>query len=128
MVNLNPIVAVVDDDESVCRAIKRLLRAAGIDAETFSGGDEFLNALSTDPSYRPACVVLDVQMPGTGGLEVQRRLVPLGLPVVMITAHDEPSVRVAALASGAVAYLRKPFDAASLIEVVQAAIGGAPRA
>jgi FixJ family two-component response regulator len=127
MVNLNPIVAVVDDDESVCRAIKRLLRSAGIEAETFSSGDEFLNTLSAIPSYRPACVILDIQMPGTGGLDVQRQLAPLGLPVIMITAHDELAVRQAALASGAAAYLRKPFDAAILIKAVEMAMNGPPR-
>jgi FixJ family two-component response regulator len=126
MVKLNPIVAVVDDDESVCRAIKRLLRSAGIEAETFSSGDEFLNTLSAIPSYRPACVILDIQMPGTGGLEVQRRIAPLGLPIIMITAHDELSVRQAALASGAAAYLRKPFDAAILIKAVELAMDGPP--
>jgi FixJ family two-component response regulator len=126
MVKLNPIVAVVDDDESVCRAIKRLLRSAGIEAETFSSGDEFLNTLSAIPSYRPACVILDIQMPGTGGLEVQRQIAPLGLPIIMITAHDELSVRQAALASGAAAYLRKPFDAAILIKAVELAMDGPP--
>ncbi|NKJ50108.1 response regulator [Burkholderia sp. SG-MS1] len=124
MVNPNQIVAVVDDDESVCRAIKRLLHSAGIEAETFSSGDELLNTLSAIPSYRPACVILDIQMPGTGGLEVQRQLAPLGLPIIMITAHDELVVRQAALASGAAAYLRKPFNAAILLKAVELAING----
>jgi FixJ family two-component response regulator len=127
MVNPNQIVAVVDDDESVCRAIKRLLHSAGIGAETFSSGDEFLNTLSAIPSYRPACVILDIQMPGTNGLEVQRQLAPMGLPIIMITAHDELSVRQAALASGAAAYLRKPFNAAILIKAVEMAIDGSSR-
>jgi FixJ family two-component response regulator len=124
MVNLNQIVAVVDDDESVCRAIKRLLQSAGINAETFTSGEELLNMLSAIPSYRPACVILDIQMPGINGLEVQRQLAPMGLPTIMITAHDELSVRQAALASGAAAYLRKPFNAAVLIKAVEMAIGG----
>lgn len=124
MINLNQIVAVVDDDESVCRAVKRLLHSAGIEAETFSNGDDFLNTLSAIPSYRPACVILDIQMPGTDGLEVQRQLAPLGLPIIMITAHDELSVRQAALAAGAAAYLRKPFNADILIKAVEMAING----
>ncbi|WP_168789067.1 response regulator transcription factor [Paraburkholderia aromaticivorans] len=124
MVNPNQIVAVVDDDESVCRAIKRLLHASGIESETFLSGDEFLSTLSAIPSYRPACVILDIQMPGTSGLEVQRQLASIGLPVIMITAHDELSVRQAALASGAAAYLRKPFNAAILIRAVEMAING----
>jgi FixJ family two-component response regulator len=67
MVNPNQIVAVVDDDESVCRAIRRLLQSVGIEAETFSSGEEFLDTLSAIPSYRPSCVVLDIQMPGISG-------------------------------------------------------------
>jgi FixJ family two-component response regulator len=127
MVNLNQIVAVVDDDESVCRAIKRLLHSAGIKAETFTSGDDLLSMLLAIPSYRPACVILDIQMPGTNGLEVQRQLAPMGLPIIMITAHDELSVRQAALASGAAAYLRKPFNAAVLIKAVEMAIAGSSR-
>ena len=122
MVNLNQIVAVVDDDESVCRAIKRLLHSAGMKAETFTSGDDLLSMLLAIPSYRPACVILDIQMPGINGLEVQRQLAPMGLPIIMITAHDELSVRQAALASGAAAYLRKPFNAAVLIKAVEMAI------
>jgi FixJ family two-component response regulator len=126
MGNLNQIVAVIDDDESVCRAIKRLLRSVGIGAETFSSGDEFLDTLSAIPSYRPACVVLDIQMPGTNGLEVQRQLAPTGLPVIMITAYDELSARQTALAAGAAAYLRKPLNGAILIKAVEMAIGRTP--
>jgi FixJ family two-component response regulator len=62
MVNLNQIVAVVDDDESICRAIKRLLRSFGIKAETFSSGEEFLGTLSSTASYRPACVILVLEL------------------------------------------------------------------
>ncbi|CAG4908795.1 response regulator transcription factor [Paraburkholderia gardini] len=127
MVNLNQIVAVIDDDESVCRAIKRLLRSAGIAAETFSSGSEFLDTLSAIPSYRPACVILDIQMPGVNGLEVQRQLAPMGLPVIMITAYDELSARQTAIAAGAAAYLRKPLNGAILIKAVEMAIGNTPQ-
>ncbi len=126
MVNPNQIVAVVDDDESVCRAIKRLLLSVGIEAETFSSGEEFLDMLSAIPSYRPSCVVLDIQMPGISGLEVQRQLAPIGLPIIMITAHDELSARQTALVAGAVAYLRKPLNGAILIKAVEMAVGGTP--
>ncbi|MFM0628199.1 response regulator transcription factor [Paraburkholderia xenovorans] len=126
MVNPNQIVAVVDDDESVCRAIRRLLQSVGIEAETFASGEEFLDTLSAIPSYRPSCVILDIQMPGISGLEVQRQLAPTGLPVIMITAHDELSARQTALVSGAVAYLRKPLNGAILIKAVEMAVGGTP--
>jgi FixJ family two-component response regulator len=119
----NPFVVVVDDDESVSRAIKRLLRSIGMNADTFASGDEFLDTLSSMPSYRPECVILDVQMPGLNGLEVQRRLTGSGLPVIFITAHDDIGVREQALAGGAVAYLRKPFNDELFVKTVRAAIG-----
>jgi FixJ family two-component response regulator len=110
MGKLQPFVVVVDDDESVSRAIKRLLRSIGITAETFPSGDALLDTLSSVPSYHPDCVILDVQMPGLNGLEVQRRLAGTGLPIIFITAHDEAGAREQALANGAVAWLRKPFQ------------------
>jgi FixJ family two-component response regulator len=117
-----PFVVVVDDDESVSRAIKRLLRSIGIEAETFARGDAFLEALSSDPSYRPACVILDVQMPGMNGLEVQRNLACHGVPVIFITAYDEMGVRKQALAAGAIAFLRKPFGDEIFLKTVRTAI------
>lgn len=123
MGNLTPTAAVVDDEESVGRAIKRLLNSAGIDVEVFTSGSDFLDTLSSVSSYRPRCVILDILMPGLNGLEVQRRLAAWGLPVVIITAHDDATVRAQALAAGAVDYLRKPFDGAVLIQAVQKAIG-----
>jgi FixJ family two-component response regulator len=123
MSQVKPFVAVVDDDESVSRAIKRLLRSTGLAAETFKTGDDFLDMFDSIPSYRPACVVLDIQMPGSNGLEVQQRLAGSGIPVVFITAHDETDVRKQALAAGAAAYLLKPFNDEVLIEAVRTAIG-----
>lgn len=122
----NPFVAVVDDDESVGRAIKRLLRSVGIGADTYLSGDGFLDTLASMPSYRPGCVILDIQMPGLNGLEVQRRLSGSGIPVIMITAYDDVVVRSQALAAGAVGYLGKPFNDSILINTVQAALGIAP--
>ena len=123
MVKAKPFVVVIDDDESVSRAIRRLLRAIGVAAESFSSGNAFLETLSSMPSYQPACVILDVQMPGLNGLEVQRRLAGTGLPVIFITAHEEIDVREQALSAGAFAYLRKPFDDELFIKTVRAAIG-----
>lgn len=126
MGNLKPLVAIVDDDDSVGRAIKRLLLSVGIGADTFSSGDDFLDMLASMPSYRPGCVILDIQMPGLNGLEVQRRLNGSGMPVILITAYDDMAVRAQALASGAVAYLRKPFNDSILIKTVQTALGMTP--
>jgi FixJ family two-component response regulator len=83
--------------------------------------------LSSIPSYRPDCVILDVQMPGLNGLEVQRRLSGSGAPVIFITAHDDIGVREQAFAGGAVAFILKPFNDDLFIRTVRAALeGGQP--
>ncbi|MCY0853874.1 response regulator transcription factor [Cupriavidus sp. D39] len=128
MSKVKPFVAVVDDDQSVRRAIKRLLRSIGLASETFKTGDEFLDMFNSIPSYRPDCIVLDIQMPGLNGLEVQRRLAGSGIPVIFITAHDETGVREQALAAGAAAYLRKPFNDEVFIKAVRMAINQTPEA
>ncbi len=124
MSKTKPLIAIVDDDESVCRAMKRLVRSLGMDAETFASGQEFLDLVEAMPSFDVDCVVLDVQMPGLNGMEVQQRLSTGGsrLPIVFITAHDEAGVRERALAMGAVAFLRKPFNDELLIKTLRAAI------
>ena len=76
MSKTKPTIAIVDDDASVCRAISRLLRSLGMNADTFTSGHEFIKHIQTMPSFRPDCVVLDVQMPGMNGLEVQELLSP----------------------------------------------------
>ena len=120
----NPLIAIVDDDESVCRAMKRLVRSLGMEAEAFASGREFIDRIETTPSFQPDCVFLDVQMPGMNGLEVQERLASSGnpLPVIFITAHDDLGVRDRALAAGAVAFLRKPFDDELFIKTLRVAL------
>lgn len=118
-----PLVVVVDDDESVSRAIKRLLRSIGVEADAFSSGESFLEALSSNRTYHPACLILDVQMPGLNGLDVQRRLAGTSLPIIFITAHDDAGIREEALSAGALAYLRKPFDDETFVRTVRSALG-----
>ena len=119
-----PLIAIVDDDESVCRAMKRLVRSFGMEADTFTSGQEFIDRIETTPSFQPHCVVLDVQMPGMNGLEVQARLATSDrpIPIIFITAHDEIGIRDRALAAGAVAFLRKPFNDELLIETLRVAL------
>jgi FixJ family two-component response regulator len=107
-----PLIAIVDDDESVCRAVRRLVRSLGMDGETFSSGQQFFDLLDAMPSFHPDCLILDVQMRGMNGLDVQERLAVSGrdVPVIFITAHDEVGVRDKALTAGALAFLRKPFN------------------
>jgi len=131
MSKTKPTIAIVDDDASVCRAISRLLRSLGMNADTFTSGHDFIKHIQTMPSVRPDCVVLDVQMPGMNGLEVQELLVRSEnpLPVIFITAHDEVSLRERALQAGAVAFLRKPFNDELFIKTLNQAIqrgAGAP--
>jgi FixJ family two-component response regulator len=118
------IIAIVDDDESVCHAIKRLVRSLGMGANTFTSGQEFIDFIEAMPSQRFDCVILDVQMPGLNGLDVQERLKKRGnrFPIIFITAHDEVNVRERALAAGAVAFLRKPFAAELLIMTLRATV------
>jgi FixJ family two-component response regulator len=119
-----PLIAIVDDDESVCRAVRRLVRSLPMDAQTFGSGQEFLDLLEAMPSFQPDCLILDVQMPGMNGLEVQVRLAKSGhaIPMIFITAHDEIGVREKAPAMGAVAFLRKPFNDELLIKTLDEAL------
>lgn len=114
----------MDDEPSLCRALQRLLQLAGFDVDTFAGGEAFLDSL---PSGVPDCVILDVQMPGMTGLEVQSRLADAhaGVPVIVITGHDYPAARALALAAGAVAYLRKPVSEESLLAAIEGCLGPA---
>ena len=117
-------IAIVDDDESVCRAIKRLVRSLGMEADTFTSGQGFIDFIEAIPSLRVDSVVLDVQMPNLNGLQVQERLAKSGnpIPIIFITAHDEIGARERALAAGAVAFLRKPFDDELLIKTLREAL------
>jgi FixJ family two-component response regulator len=119
-----PLIAIVDDDESVCRAVRRLVRSLSMDAETFNSGRQFLNLVDAMPSFQPDCLVLDVQMPGMNGLDVQDQLIMIGnsIPIIFITAHDEVGLREKALTAGAVAFLRKPFDDELLVKTLREAL------
>ena len=124
MSKTKPTIAVVDADASVCRAISRLLRSLGMNANAFTSGREFIEHIEMMPSFHPDCVVLDVQMPGMNGLEVQDLLIRSdnSLPIIFITAHEEMGVRERALQAGAVALLSKPFNDELLIKTLDEAI------
>lgn len=124
MSTTKPLIAVIDDDASVCRAIKRLVRSLGMNAETFTSAKDFFDLLGAMPSFHPDCAVLDVQMPGFSGLDVQERLKrdSRALPIVFITAHDDVGIRERALALGAFAFLRKPFNDELFAKTVRGAV------
>ena len=124
MENRRSFVAVVDDEESVRRALIRLLRAANMDAEAFASGEAFLESLE---KFRPDCVVLDLQMPGLTGRDVQRRLMSMqiNLPVILITAHDDMVTQQQSLSDGAANYLRKPLRGDVLVRSINESIARA---
>jgi FixJ family two-component response regulator len=95
-----------------------------MEASTFTSGQEFIDLVEGVAWLRVECVVLDVQMPGLNGLQVQERLAQRGnaTPVIFITAHDEPGVREKALAAGAVAFLHKPFNDELFIKTLREAM------
>jgi FixJ family two-component response regulator len=115
------VIAVVDDDDQVRKAVVRLLCAAGLPARGYGSGSEFLRSWLTE---RPDCVVLDLQMPGLSGLEVLRALdnADAHLPTIIITAHDEPAARDECARRGAAAYLRKPLDDRVLLDAIDKAL------
>ena len=121
MSKTKPLIAVVDDEEPVRTALKRLLRSASFDVEAFPSGTEFLDSLK---SHRPDCLVLDLHMPFISGFSVQTCLKEAGEgpPVIVITGHDAPETRERALAGGAFAYLRKPVDDQTLLDTIKSAI------
>jgi FixJ family two-component response regulator len=119
-----PFIYVVDDDPSVALGLSRLLRSWGMQVRTFGSGAEFLSALNEPPD--PDCCVLDVQMPGMTGMEVQENLNRSGrdLPVIFITAHYDGGIEWQALKAGAVGFLRKPFSDEVLVCLIRKALQG----
>ena len=115
------IVMIVDDDETVRRAARRLIRSYGYAVETFVSADDFL---ASGRLSETACLVLDVQMPGLNGLELQSRLVAEGhqVSIIFITAFDDENARAQALKAGALSYLVKPFEEADLLNSINLAL------
>lgn len=119
------LVYVLDDDPSMLRGVKRLLREHGYDSMLFSTADAFQKHDDFDGAV---CAILDVDLNDASGIDVRRRLTAAGisLPVIFITGKDNPTTRAAALASGCVAYLTKPFSAGALIGPInRVAVGAA---
>lgn len=121
MSKTEPIVFVVDDDAAVRHAIKDLLESVGIRAETFRSGREFL---ARKPADAPSCLILDVRLPGTSGLEFQRELNAAGfeIPIVFITGHGDIPITVQAMKAGAVDFLTKPFREQELLDAIHKAV------
>jgi len=116
-----PTVFVVDDDDDVRVSIAGLLRSAGLRAETFATAQEFLRR---EPGEGPSCLVLDLQLPGMDGLDVQRELARSGdsMPIIFVTGHGDIPTTVRAMKSGALEFLTKPFDDEHLLGMVHEAL------
>jgi FixJ family two-component response regulator len=119
-----PLISIVDDDPSICRALRRLVQSAGYAAETFQSAPAFLDSFSLG---RTACLVLDIHLDGMSGFELQERLAAdrAGIPIVFITAHHDAPTRERVDRAGVVAYLRKPFDERVLLDAIGRAVGPA---
>jgi FixJ family two-component response regulator len=116
------VVYVIDDDESIRRALQRLLRSADFEVRVFASAEEFLQSGNLDER---ACVVLDIRMPGLTGFDLQEKLASMGIrmPVIIVSAFDDADSRERARKLGAVAFFRKPVDGQALIDAIHWAAG-----
>ena len=111
---------IVDDDESVCRAIKCLLVTFGFDVKTFNSSDNFFSAL---PNNAKGCLILDIHMPGLDGLQTLKRIIKSGskLSVIIITADINSRAKEDAIKAGAIGFLQKPFNDQVLVDLINLA-------
>lgn len=116
------IVFIVDDDPSVRKALKRFVTSAGYSVKTYASAQEFLSAV---PIFAEGCLILDMRMPGLNGLGLQAQMAVLNykLPIIFITAFDNPQERKLAMDAGASAFLRKPLNDQELLEALKSACG-----
>ncbi len=117
-----PFIAVVDDDPSVVEAVVSLMESVGFAAEGFGSAEDFLGSAD---ATRSACLIMDLCMPGMGGLELQRRLAAdrNTTPIIFITGHPETDAATEAFRLGAVAFLLKPFSQESLLDAIRSVVG-----
>ena len=115
------VIAIVDDDPSVREGLSSLIRSAGLKVETFASAQEFLARPGTEA---PSCLVLDLQLPGLSGLDLQKRMaeVELEIPIVFLTGHGNIPTSVQAMKAGAVEFLTKPFDDEELLQAIHEAV------
>lgn len=120
----SPLVLIVDDDEAMRRSMAFLFASVGLDSRCFPTADAFLADLDTAAPTRPGALVLDVRMPGTSGLELQRLLGERGfpLPILVVTGHGDVPMAVTALKAGAHDFIEKPFKEQHLLDMVESAI------
>ncbi|HTG14062.1 MAG TPA: response regulator [Blastocatellia bacterium] len=115
------LISIVDDDESIRKGLGRLFRSVGFEVDGFASAEEFLN---TGDLQRSSCLILDLRMPGMSGLELQSRLAAgqWQIPIIFLSAHSDEQSRALALKAGAIEFVSKPFNEASLIRDVNKAV------
>jgi len=115
------LITIVDDDDSMRRALQGLLESAELPAQSFASAEEFLKS---GQHHRTACLIADIRMPGMSGLELQAKLNAerCRIPIIFITAHGDEKMRLQALRAGAVEFMAKPFNDEALLESVRAAL------
>jgi len=115
------LIAIVDDDESLQRALQDLIESDGLSTLCLGSAEQFLES---EARHKAACLIVDIRMPGMSGLELQANVKAEGcrIPIIFITAHGDSEMRTLAMGEGAVEFLTKPFSDAVLLEVVHAAL------
>jgi FixJ family two-component response regulator len=115
------VISIIDDNESIRRALSRLIQSIGLPAEDFASAEEFLLSSRSQDS---ACLILDLQLPGMSGLELQSQLHVSnpGVPIVFISAHGDEQARARTLTAGAVEFLQKPFSEEALFEAIKTSL------
>lgn len=116
-----PVISIVDDDQSVREAIESLIKSVGYIAKVFPSAGEFLSSGHLDDT---GCLILDVQMPGMSGLELQSRLMASKsrVPIIFISAHSDAEARARALKAGAIGFLQKPFSEDALLNAINSSL------
>jgi len=116
-----PLIAVVDDDQSIREALENLISSVGFEVKLFASAEEYLDS---DTPSQTDCAILDVRLPGITGLELQQRLVAeeQSIPVIVITAQGDDKTHDEAVAAGAIAFLKKPVTEAALLTAVESAL------
>jgi FixJ family two-component response regulator len=122
MPQANQLISVVDDDPSMSRMLCRAIKAAGLSVDAFGSAEEFLDS---EASRASVCLILDINLPGMSGLELQQRLNAsrLEVPIIFISAQADEATKLRALKAGAVGFLRKPFSIESLLAILHQSTG-----